>query len=34
MAETSYPHHLQLVSKKNLWNEKVTKEPKGSQIAK
>jgi len=27
-------HHSQLFSKENLWNEKFTKEPKSSQIAK
>jgi len=32
VAGTSYTHHLQLFSKKNLWNEKVAKEPKSSQI--
>jgi len=34
VAGTSYTHHSQLFSKKNLWNEKVAKQPKSSQIAK
>jgi len=34
VAGTSYTHHSQLFSKKNLWNEKAAKEPKSSQIAK
>ena len=29
-----YTHHSQLYSKKNLWNEKVAKEPNSSQTAK
>jgi len=32
LAGTSYTHHLQLFSKKTLWNEEATKEPKSSQI--
>jgi len=32
VAGTSYTYHSQLFSKKNLWNEKVAKEPKSSQI--
>jgi len=31
VAGTSYTHHSQLSSKKNLFNEKVAKEPKSSQ---
>jgi len=33
VAGTSYTHYSQLFSKKKLWNEKVAKEPKSSQIA-
>jgi len=32
VAGTSYTRHSQLLSKKNVWNEKVAKEPKSSQI--
>jgi len=32
VARTSYMHHSQLFSKKNVWNEKVAKEPESSQI--
>jgi len=34
VAGTSYTHHSQLFSKKNLWNKKVAEQPKSSQIAK
>jgi len=34
VAGTSYTHYLLFFSKKNLWNEKVAKEPKSSEIAK
>jgi len=32
VAGTSYMSHSQLFSNKNLWNEKVAKEPQSSQI--
>jgi len=34
VTRTSYMSHSQLFSNKNLWNEKVAKEPQSSQVAK